>query len=251
MDINELRRELLTLTTKELGKFLKLGYGYSIVPNSIPILWFGDSEAYFNSPRKIITVSLNPSNNEFCQSSSSKKYSTQARFPKYNGNPKTLIEAFNDYFKKTNNPYNAWFLASFKAVLKGFEASHYQGALNTALHTDIASPYATDPSWTGLTNLEKQFLEPIGSDIWHRLMTVFEPDIILISASRDYEQKIKFNPVQKMWKQINVGAKNPLLYKKFEINGKNTDILFQIQGRKPFLQTIEKEKLKFYEHLNN
>lgn len=246
-----MNRELLTLVTKELGNFFKLIYSNSIVPNSIPILWFGDSEAYINSSRKIITVSLNPSNNEFCQSSSSKVYSTQVRFPKYNGDPKTLIEAYNDYFKKNNKPYNAWFEASFRAVLKSFEASHYEGAKNTALHTDIASPYATDPTWTGLNKLEKQFLEPIGSDIWHKLMIIFEPDVILISASKDYEKKIKFNPVQKMWKQINVKAKNPLLYKQFEINGKKTDILFQIQGRKPFLQTKEEEKLKFNEHLYN
>ncbi len=31
----------------------------------IPILWFGDFEAYIKSPKKIITVSINPSNNEF------------------------------------------------------------------------------------------------------------------------------------------------------------------------------------------
>lgn len=36
-----------------------------IVQDSIPILWFGDMEAYCHSKRKIVTVGLNPSLQEF------------------------------------------------------------------------------------------------------------------------------------------------------------------------------------------
>ena len=40
------------------------GYGVVVQP-SIPILFFGDSAAYFASSVKVITVGLNPSKKEF------------------------------------------------------------------------------------------------------------------------------------------------------------------------------------------
>ena len=50
--------------------------------------------------------------------------------------------------------------------------------MNNALHTDIAIPYATDPTWKGLTKAQKLCLEPIGQKFWHDLITILEPDII-------------------------------------------------------------------------
>jgi len=38
-----------------------------IVKNSIPIVYFGNSEEYKRSKRKIVTIGLNPSNNEFSE----------------------------------------------------------------------------------------------------------------------------------------------------------------------------------------
>ena len=38
---------------------------FKYVPNSIPKLWFGNYVKYISSGLKIITVSLNPSDNEF------------------------------------------------------------------------------------------------------------------------------------------------------------------------------------------
>lgn len=36
-----------------------------LVNDSIPIIWFGDLNKYYESDKKIVTVSLNPSNIEF------------------------------------------------------------------------------------------------------------------------------------------------------------------------------------------
>ena len=230
----------------ELNDFNKLSFGHKIVPNSIPIVWFGSAEKYFKSEFKIITVSLNPSDIEFKNNKSSTP-TTNLRFPDYTGSVASLYSAYNNYFLK--NPYNAWFKASFGAVLASFGASHYDNAQNTALHTDIGCSYATSPTWTGLTNTEKNILEPIGTNSWHRLVEILEPDVILFSASNNFEKKISFPKVGN-WTHINVNSKSPLLKGIFNVSqNKNSVVLFQVQGRKPFLQTSREEKLKFKDHI--
>lgn len=240
------KQQLLNLITNEFNDFKKLNFGHSIVPNSIPIVWFGNVEEYLKSELKIITVSLNPSDIEFKINKSSQP-TTNLRFPDYNGSIESLYTAYNNYFLK--NPYNSWFKASFGAVLASFDASYYDNAHNTALHTDIGCSYATSPTWTGLTNSDKNVLEHIGAKSWHNLVKILEPDVILFSASKNYENKITFPQVGK-WTSIDVKSKSPLLKGTFKISqNKNSFVLFQVQGRKPFLQTSKEEKLKFKAYL--
>jgi len=215
----------------------------SVIKDLIPILWFGDMNKYLNSDNKIVTVSLNPSNNEFGNIKKGIAYTTQYRFPDYDGSTESLITAFNNYFKLERNPYNSWFKASFSAILQSFDASHYDLAKNNALHTDIAIPYATDPTWTGLTNLEKLYFEPIGQKIWHNLIEILEPDIILISASGGFQNKILFPKMHEHWEVIIQKEKYPVLFNQFKVNNKITDVIFQIQGRKPFLNMTKEQKI--------
>lgn len=240
------KQELINLIALEVNQFKTLNYSNSIIPDSIPIVWFGDSEKYFASKLKIITVSLNPSDNEF-KIKKTNPYSTKYRFPSYNGSVNSLYISYNEYFNKTS--YDSWFKASFRSVLESFDASHYNNSTNTALHTDIGSAYATNPTWSGLSNNDRQLLEPLGSKSWHELMKILEPDIILFSASNSFEKKIRFPQIDK-WTEINVDADRPLLSGKFQIIGtKITSVLFQVQGRKPFLKTSKDERLKFKNHI--
>jgi hypothetical protein len=215
----------------------------STVKGVIPILWFGDMNKYFNSDKKIVTVSLNPSNNEFGNDKKGIAYNTQYRFPDYDGTIESLVIAFNNYFKLNRNPYNSWFKASFGAILQSFDASHYDINKNNALHTDIAIPYATDPTWKGLSNAEKLYFEPIGQRIWHNLVEILEPDIILISASGGYQNKILFPKIHENWQVIIQKEKHPVLFNQFRVNKKITDVIYQTQGRKPFLNMTKDEKL--------
>jgi len=241
------KQDLINLIIQELNQFKSLIYQYSIVPNSIPIVWFGDSEKYFASSQRIITVSLNPSDNEF-RFKKTDPYSTKYRFPSYTGTISSLYNSYNEYFSG-NLSYGSWFKASFESVLESFDASHYNNGTNTALHTDIGSPYATNPTWSKLPQLHRQTLEPLGSGSWHKLIEILEPDVILFSASDSFHQKIRF-PQIGAWNQINVKAKRPLLSGKFQIiNTKLTSVLFQVQGRKPFLQTTSEEKIKFKNYI--
>jgi hypothetical protein len=241
-------QSLKNLIEVEQTQFDRLNYLDSIVPNSIPILWFGDVESYFRSELKVITVSLNPSDKEF-RKSKGDEYSTKVRFPAYNGSVESIYNAYNNYF--STNPYSAWFKSSFDSVLGSFDASHYGNKINTALHTDIGNSCATNPTWSKLNSSDKSVLELLGSDLWHKLIGIVEPDIILFSASEHFQKKIGF-PQIGVWKEIDVHAKRPLLLGKFRLNeSKQTAVLFQVQGRKPFLQTSKSEKLKFANHINS
>lgn len=244
--------ELLKLIENELLNMCLIKKHHNLkclVENSIPILWFGNVEKYFISKHKIITVSLNPSDIEFKNEKTSKS-STNLRFPDYNGSVVSIYNAYNNYFRI--NPYNSWFKSSFQVVLKSFNATHYDiydGFENIAIHTDICSPFATNPSWSNLSNNEKTILENYGNLSWHNLVKILEPDVILFSASRDSEKKIKFFQLEN-WIPIDVKAKSPLLKGKFKINdNKVCTILFQIQGRKPFLKTKKEEKISFSKYI--
>lgn len=215
----------------------------SALKNLLPILWFGDMNKYLSSENKIVTVSLNPSNNEFGNIKKGVTYSTQYRFPDYDGTIESLVNALNNYFKLDRNPYHSWFKASFGAILQSFDASHYDVNKNNALHTDIAIPYATDPTWTGLSNSEKNYFEPKGQRIWHELIKILEPDIILISASGGYQNKILFSKINEYWKVLIQKEKYPVLFNQFRVNNKITDVIFQTQGRKPFLNMTKEEKI--------
>jgi len=212
----------------------------------LPIHLFGDRPAYEASTLRVVTVGLNPSDREF-RSNDTTAVSATFRFPDYDGTEKGLELALNNYFKR--NPYNAWFKGSFGAVLQSFDASFYPGAKNTAIHTDICSPWATIPTWSKLLDSERKELEKEGHALWKKLILDLQPDVILFSSSPNHEQKIDFPSPDKDWKIVNVKAKRPLMVRRYQIGSKLAQVLFQVQGRKPFLQTSKEEKLKFSSHL--
>ena len=57
-----LSRELLQEALDHYNEFKHFNF---VVPNSLPILYFGDTRNYFKSSFKVITVGKNPSNVEF------------------------------------------------------------------------------------------------------------------------------------------------------------------------------------------
>lgn len=88
--------------------------------NILQIKWFGDKNAYMNSPVRIITVGLNPSDKEF-REKDGEPYSSRLRFPDYIiGDDVSLENALNNYFEK--NPYRKWFNAGFEPLLNGMNA---------------------------------------------------------------------------------------------------------------------------------
>lgn len=169
-----------------------------LVNDSIPIIWFGDLNKYSESDKKIVTVSLNPSNIEF----EDKKGNKINRFPNASAikglnslSPKeisTYETAMNNYFNV--RPYTNWFknpeyaLHALDASYGGKMTNTQEAYHNTAIHIDIKCPLATDPTWSKLPKeiasyLDKQFKE-IG--YFDKLLNILEPDIILVSTNRAY-----------------------------------------------------------------
>ena len=160
----------------------------SRVEPAVPILFFGDLDAYRQSPVRTLTVGLNPSLHEFPPPSPFR------RFPLVAGaavdDHDRYTAALSAYF--TTDPYRRWFSA-FEPLLGGAGASYYPGSPSTALHTDICSPVATDPTWTGLDERERALLESDGGPLWHALLEALRPNVVALSVARHHLSRIEFD----------------------------------------------------------
>ena len=166
-----------------------------LVKPSIPILFFGDSNRYFSSRLKVITLGLNPSRIEFPKQDRFLRFSKAGHVhPPVagDGSYRGYLEALNGYFHKPpNHPYTPWF-NSFEGLLNGLDCSYYGDAPNTALHTDLCSPLATDPPWSKLPNDVRRCLRQYGVSLWHSLVEFLSPDLIIASVARSHLGSISF-----------------------------------------------------------
>lgn len=190
----------------------------SLLPRQFLSFFFGDSKAYFESKRKVVTVGLNPSRAEFPKGD---RYSRFARardvYPEIldGRHHREYLEALNGYFR--NAPYRKWF-NSYEPLLNGFGASYYNGQSNTALHTDLCSPLATDPTWSRLSQEQKAMLQASGIALWHELLRTLEPDAIICSVAKQHLGSIGF-PLASEWKTIHtVQRANPYHVEAIKIN---------------------------------
>jgi hypothetical protein len=71
-------------------------------------------------------------------------------------------------------------------------ASFYPGRDAIALHTDIGTPLATDPTWSRLTDAARAVLSGPGRRIWHSLVEYLQPDVILLSVAARHLASIQF-----------------------------------------------------------
>lgn len=174
----------------------------AVINGTINIDWFGDQKKYEKSPIKIITVGLNPSGIEFSVDKIHKTPNVSLRFghipahqiPKY---PSTgnFPNAWNNYFNF--NPYK-WFGQGFEHVLRGLNASYGGKLLQngeevscTAIHTDLCTPWATDPTWSQESSkvkiaLTKNYTFPD----WVNLVVAIKPDIIIACIPQKYRKAL-------------------------------------------------------------
>ena len=157
-----------------------------VVP-AVPILFFGDVDAYLESPLRAVTVGLNPSLFEF---PSDEPFE---RFPLAKGitaqDQDRYVESMSAYF--VASPYRRWF-AAFEPLLNGMGTSYYPGKASAALHTDICSPVATDPTWSRLSDADRHVLEADGSPLWHDLLRALQPQVVVLSVASGYLSRIEF-----------------------------------------------------------
>lgn len=204
-----------------------------------PILFFGDFDSYMASAVRVLTVAKNPSDQEFPQDD------PLHRFPRFTGNgndrkPRRYTDAMSDYFREA--PYASWF-GDFEHVLEGAGASYGDGAESTALHTDICSPVATHPTWTGLDRSERRELQEYGVPLWHRLLTILNPHVVLLSFRREHLSSIEFTSLTgwrtiRRFKRTRDGKSRSVPYRLYanwyEVAGDPSLFLFGQGAQKPF-----------------
>jgi hypothetical protein len=181
-----------------------------VVEPSMPILFFGDSEAYERSALKVATVGLNPSRREFPSNDPWLRFPEAAALS-VNGSfgpdaGADYLRFLNDYFRA--QPYRGWFDAGFEPILRGLGASYYTGAESVALHTDLCSPIATDPTWTRL-GVHAAKLSREGVELWRDLIDALAPDVLLVSVASRYLSHIAPEPIAQ-WRVLHtVERTNP------------------------------------------
>jgi hypothetical protein len=234
------------LIEKTLGYFESHKRERVVVSPSLPILYFGNLELYKKSALKVVTVGKNPSDNEF-RLNKNEPYSF-VRFPEWNEKSRNLLSALNPYFE--NEPLT-WF-SCFEPILNGLSASYYKGEFNhIALHTDICSPLATNPTWSKLPYETQLILFKDGLEIWKELIEELQPDIMLVSIPQALFQSV-FDFSGKdliVFENKKNGAprKKPYVVKTLEfglITGKVVKIVFGQAANIPFgLISNEQKKL--------
>jgi hypothetical protein len=162
-----------------------------LVRPSVPILFFGDSESYLASRVRVLTVGLNPSREEFPRANPFSRFQySESVDASADLDLTAYLRSLNDYFRL--NPYRKWFDPSFEPLLSGLGASYYAGCDSTALHTDLCTPLATDPTWSHLKSDERNLLRESGPRLWHDLVKALAPDLVLVSIQRALADTISF-----------------------------------------------------------
>ncbi len=215
----------------------------SRVRPSMPILFFGDLDAYFASSFRVVTVGKNPSLEEFPEDSPSWK-----RFPACTeitaADSGRYLDGLCSYFHVA--PYDKWF-RFYDAILGGAKAGYYPGKPSdkpsTALHTDIASPVATDPIWTKLGKSERSALQEKGVPLWHKLLKRLKPQMVLLSVAREHLERIEF-PASNDWRTIHEfkckedggqrSSPYPVCVRWYEIMGDPSLFVFGQAAQTPF-----------------
>ena len=123
-------------------------------------------------------------------------------------------------------------------------ASYYEGFTSTALHTDICSPVATDPTWSKLGDVDRSTLEADGGPLWHMLLKILEPQIVVLSVAKRHLERIAFEPQDNEWTAIHTfdrtGSGAPrsrpyeVMARWYDVDGKPSLFIFGPAAQTPF-----------------
>jgi len=223
-----------------------------VLKPSLPILYFGNVSAYFKSEFKVITAALNPSAAEFKKSKNSNP--SYLRFPEYDNSIETLYLSLNNYFKHL--PYEKWFgipnfsKSGFLPIMNGLGTCYYSGVQkNTAIHTDICSPLATNPTWSNLSSEQKTVLFKDGFEIWKQLILELKPDLILMSLKKAHLESLPLDFVKRVFTKTGKQTANRkkmeyvIDHYKLNLDGFVTNMIWGSAQNTPFQPFKSKKEL--------
>lgn len=169
------------------------------VDPSVPVLFFGDVDAYLGSPLRVVTVGLNPSSREFPTSNPFERFPLAEGIAE--GDLDGYLDAMSAYFR--TSPYKRWF-GQLQPLLEGMGAGYWPGQASAALHTDICSPVATDPTWSGLAPADCEALLADGVPLWYGLLEALRPEVVVFSVAKHHLSRIGFDAVDVEWGNFHI-----------------------------------------------
>jgi hypothetical protein len=216
-----------------------------VVTPSMPILFFGDLLAYLRSPLRVITVGLNPSLAEFPAEDPWIRFPGASRLtpPLTADERKRYLYSLCDYFR--TEPYVKWFKRGFEPLLNGLDATYFDEPTSVSLHTDIASPVATNPTWSNLRESQK-LLQEEGQKLWRALAEALEPDLILVSTARHHLSAITATPLGEWRELARVERQNPFIVSgtSIELAGRPVLVAFGRCTDLPFGSVSVKDRVR-------
>ena len=164
-----------------------------VIKDVVPILWFGDMNAYFQSQKKIITVGYNPSYREFERDVFKLNIKEVVwRFPDLQSLVKSrgrlsiqkaalYCSALNNYFHY--RPYE-WFNHYEKILTNNFSTRPAQASYWNSLHDNIAIhidvvPVATSVGWSSVNSSDKNQILKSFPCLFNDLIEYLDPDSII------------------------------------------------------------------------
>ena len=189
--------QLRQLVLEAWSEYASHGRTEYVVHPSVPILFFGDREAYENSALRVITAALNPSRTEFPDDNRFRRFRRAqgvAADLLDDGQIERYLGGLGAYYQA--EPYRRWF-AALEPILQGMGASFYSGRDAIALHTDICSPLATDPTWSRLSDAARAALSEPGRRIWHSLVDYLQRPLDITAVILNL-----LSALQDRWQQL-------------------------------------------------
>jgi hypothetical protein len=172
----------------------------------------------------VITVGLNPSRIEFPTGDPWLRFPGGGQLASEASERSTYLRLLDEYFRTA--PYDGWFGQGFEPLLQGIGASYYpQRADGVALHTDLCTPLATDPTWSRLAPATKATLGQPGLPLWRDLVDVLQPHVVVISVAARHLTALSPDPTGSWTAVYTVDRERPYHVRALRMRIGETDTL--------------------------
>ena len=144
--------------------------------------------------------------------------------------------------------------------MNGLRTCYYEGSQeNTAIHTDICSPLATTPTWSGLAAEQKEILFTKGFELWKKLVLEIKPDLIVMSLKKSYLELLPLDFIKRIITKKGKSTPNrkqlEYVVDHFRLNldGFETNVIWGSAQNTPFQPFSNRRELgeQIFKHLEN
>mgnify|MGYP001827370076 FL=1 len=152
----------------------------------------------------MLTVGLNPSSAEFPDEEPFRRFprgealTAVAPQDRDEAFARSYLDSLCEYFHVA--PYTRWF-DSLRPVLRGMGVSFAGSLTRVALHTDLYSSIATNPTWGRLRNRTKATLREAGVARWREIFDLLRPTFVVTSFGKDYLESLPLG-YSRGWREL-------------------------------------------------